>query len=317
MLLCALQVPGQNLVPNPSYEEYTLCPSNKSQIDRAVGWSSLFISPDYFNECCPTDTVDVPTNAFGHQWASDEQAYVGAGTYPVDGKEYLQARLLDPLMPGQPVHVSMRVSPGGFGILGFTSPKLASSGIGMRFSQAALDYGVYYGQFEYDQAVLHCDQILQDTSAWLTLSGMYTPDSAYQYIQLGNFFSDSLTQSSVLHPGGDVYWAYAFIDEVCVSVAPGVCNVAASVASGNSLLPPLTSTVFSAELILDLNGLEAGDHAFALYDVTGRLCWLHALPGQAGQYTVPAAHWAGGPYFLRTQSASGAARTFRLFNVSP
>lgn len=310
---------AQNLVPNPSFEEYTVCPSNQFQIDYAAGgWTTIGISPDYFNACCITDTVDVPGNMAGYQWAADGDAYMGLGFFPRDGgEEFLQVKLTDALVPGQLVHLSIRLAAGGFSTLGFTSPILAASGIGMHFSVSPLEYMTSLGQFEFNEAALHMHQILQDTADWISLSGTYVPDSAYEYLQIGNFFNDSLCESVVLDPTGDTYFAYAFLDEVCVSVAPNVCNLGTGFEEVHWTSEVLLSSVFSDVITLDLRGLKWGEYDLTLFNALGRLCWRQVLPAGDGPFSIAANHWANGPYLMRIQSASGYFQSFRLTRVSP
>ena len=54
---------------NPGFEEYTLCPDNISQLDRAVGWFTAIITPDYLN----CDFLEVPDSP------SSSGAYEGTG----------------------------------------------------------------------------------------------------------------------------------------------------------------------------------------------------------------------------------------------
>jgi len=59
LLLKILNLHGQvNLVPNPSFEEYSLCPDKESQINRVVGWfSPSYGTPDYYNYCSSDPTL--------------------------------------------------------------------------------------------------------------------------------------------------------------------------------------------------------------------------------------------------------------------
>lgn len=53
---------SQNLVPNPSFETYTLCPNNFGQIANAIGWDYIQAaqSSDYYNSCATGTNVSVP-----------------------------------------------------------------------------------------------------------------------------------------------------------------------------------------------------------------------------------------------------------------
>ena len=53
---------GQNLVPNPSFEDTAYCVSGPTQVQAALGWESYADSPDYFNPCTSNSDVSVPNN---------------------------------------------------------------------------------------------------------------------------------------------------------------------------------------------------------------------------------------------------------------
>jgi hypothetical protein len=54
---------AQNLVPNGSFEEYTICPDFSGYVQYATGWENLHTnSADYFNRCQTNLIVGVPFN---------------------------------------------------------------------------------------------------------------------------------------------------------------------------------------------------------------------------------------------------------------
>jgi hypothetical protein len=56
------RINAQNLVPNPSFEEYSICPDGTSQIDRATHWMPFRHTPDYHNACDESEIVGVPNS---------------------------------------------------------------------------------------------------------------------------------------------------------------------------------------------------------------------------------------------------------------
>ena len=110
---------SQNLVPNPSFEQYTSCPDNYCQIHRASGWEAWGYSPDYFNSCgiYPWSPVSVPYNDIGFQFASTGNAYAGFFAYDSLNssscglcREYIGMQLVSPLVIGQKYYVNFKVS---------------------------------------------------------------------------------------------------------------------------------------------------------------------------------------------------------------
>lgn len=317
LLVLVARAAAQNLVPNPSFEEYTECPSSYPQFDRVAAWESIQGSPDLFNACCVSDTVDVPLNFFGEQAAHDGNGYVGVGTAEMFCKEYMQAALSASLTPHVATFVSMWVSPGGFGIAGTTSPQLVSSGIGLRFSVEPLDYFTAYGEFDFDTAVIFMADVLNDTASWQQLSGIFYPDSAYGYVQIGNFFSDPNTSAEMLDPAGDWECAYAFVDDVCVSQIEGICDVM------NGLSPlraiGLGLEVLSSDGVVSISVGEGRGPLFniMLIDALGR---VHAtLPRAEAGITIrlPFVHRSAGLYQVIYQEPNGRVCVTRFLHVQP
>ncbi|MCE9539031.1 MAG: hypothetical protein K8R85_07425 [Bacteroidetes bacterium] len=75
---------AQNLVPNPSFEQYSSCPNTECGISLAAGWYSAGYTPDYYNSCgSPSGPFEfgVPQNAVGYQHPASGNAYVGIATW--------------------------------------------------------------------------------------------------------------------------------------------------------------------------------------------------------------------------------------------
>jgi hypothetical protein len=277
----AIAVEAQNMVLNPSFEDYTSCPTNFSQIDSVNGWEAIFGSPDYFNACAD-DTMTVPFNPLGYQWPSDGSGYAGLGFYDIGGKEYMQGRLIEPLQAGLLTFVSMRVSPGIGGDPAFaSSPLVFANSIGLRFSTQPLGLQIAYGTLEFNTASLYLPAILSDSVNWTVLSTAFIPDSNYAYLQIGNFFADSLCQwfeADTIASGFP--WAYAFVDMVCVSQQAGVCDPVSGI--GEELFARAPSGIAFQDLLmlsLEVGGLEGAVEQAELFDARGRLVRSMVLQG--------------------------------------
>jgi OOP family OmpA-OmpF porin len=95
LLLCCSQLKAQNLVPNPSFEDYNNCPSSISNgypiayspayhnFPTALYWvTPLITTPDYFNICDTTKQGHgVPDNSAGFQIPHSGNAYAGMGIW--------------------------------------------------------------------------------------------------------------------------------------------------------------------------------------------------------------------------------------------
>jgi hypothetical protein len=73
-----------NLVPNPSFEQDTACPSNAGQINRLKNWYDVNPNADFYNKCYngPFNYCNIPSNALGNQYPPDTscKAYIGMYT---------------------------------------------------------------------------------------------------------------------------------------------------------------------------------------------------------------------------------------------
>lgn len=316
LLVGAAQGRGQNLVPNPSFEVMDTCPYYFGQWAYLADWDSPYtMSADLFSECSNNDVSGVPLNHMGYQQAAHGQSYAGLATYSTNPyyRELLVAELDQPLVIGQPVEMSLMASPGGYGSTPLNSAQYVSSGIGLKFF---VDLPTNWQLYLFpNSAHLYYPQLLSDTSAWVTVSGSYVPDSAYRYVVLGNFFENSLTSTFFADQGyGQWPLAYAFVDAVCVSDVPGFCYTWLG-------LP------HSAELVFECNNPFAGSLEIAfdetagieqvmLLDALGRLVHKELTYG-ASSIKINTLDLPDGGYVLRANGQRGRQVVRVLVHVSP
>lgn len=214
----------QNLVPNPSFEEYTSCPDDQCQIYKATDWLSMGFSPDYFNACDPSlNNFGVPSNIAGFQYAASGVAYAGIGCY-VPGnnimREYIGIRLLDSLTIGVKYKVEFKASPAN-------KMKYAINKLGVLFATKSYeipDYINYCIQpndttiFPQNNSQVYTNNIIGDTAFWTEVSGSIIADSSYEYIVIGNFFINSLIDDSIINPLSYNIAACYYIDDVYVGI---------------------------------------------------------------------------------------------------
>ena len=315
-LLLAPRCLAQNLVPNGSFEEYTECPDYWNQMNRATGWSKYRGSPDYFNSCDTGIFVSVPNNVVGQQDAATGQGYAGVYLwceFPGDSREHLGAMLLEPLVPGVPVSVSFKVAPA---TNGFAENMMWSvQRAGLRFTmEPYLQNGLDPLP---DTAALFMAQAPLDTSTWQQVSGIYTPDSAYQYVVLGNFFSDVYLLPELLNPNANYPCSYVYIDDVCVSQVIGDCGMSNGVwtvhAQDGIYVSPIP---FQEQFLLRVDEPSPSIREVALLDVLGHRVWHGQLePGLvAKNYFIPTI--SSGTYLLRVGLPEGASTTVRVFRAT-
>lgn len=194
-LLAITAATGQNLVPNGSFEQYTRCPNNYSQADFATGWIKSLTSnhgtnndhTDYFNSCGST-SFNTPINVWGNETPSHGVAYQGMAPkytpYGVDYRENIYVQLASPLVVGTPYYVSFQIS------LADDFQK-ATDKMGIKFSTVP---GFDINNF----AHVYCLTPVTNQNGWTTIQAIFTADSAYNYLGLGNFFQDHMTNEVVV-----------------------------------------------------------------------------------------------------------------------
>lgn len=221
-----------NLVPNPSFENYNTCPNDVAGVGSfgnwVIGWWDSSTTPDYFNQC-GDECVSIPYNACGFQYPYDGIAYAGLVTISSDYinaptyRECISAKLVDTLIIGEEYFFSMQVAKASFSVSLFDS---AGGGCSHEFNGATNKMGVLFTTNKYDNinnvpinnfAHIYSDSIITDTTNWTRISGSFIADSAYLYINIGNFFDDAHTDSVYLYhisQSPNSCRAYYYVDSV-------------------------------------------------------------------------------------------------------
>jgi len=93
-----------NLVPNPSFESYSNCPTTNNQLNYATGWINPTTSgtPDYYNSC--SSSFGVPSYCYCSsvfQYPRTGNAYSGIWCYDKmvnNAREYMQIQITNTLI---------------------------------------------------------------------------------------------------------------------------------------------------------------------------------------------------------------------------
>lgn len=218
---------SQNLVPNPSFETFTNCPTANSQIIQAVPWDrppGSITTPDLFNSCnngagC-INNVDVPTNFAGTVNAFQGVSYAGIITYYTgcpNCREYITAPFTTPLVANTQYCVSFRVCRG-------SDSRYATNNMGAYISNGAPNQPG-------NQPILLVPQVeflgvIKDSANWTLVSGLYTAVGGETHITIGNFHDNT---GNIIFDYGPVpspcalanSAAFYYIDSVFV----GICTV--------------------------------------------------------------------------------------------
>lgn len=307
----ACTLTGQNLVPNPGFEESDSCAAVGfgSGTDGPLHyWFSANGTPDHLQSCLPYGSpFGLPLNFLTFQDAFEGASCVGMHTYfqngPYEYREWIQVPLLEPLVVGQTYYCSFRANAAFGGNSQYPQIWLASNKVGMLFTMQARPWfeGDPYPE-PLDLAHIAYPQILADTVGWTLVSGSFVADSAYQYVMIGQFFSNALTDTFHLADPNSVFpWyprGYTLVDAVCVSASPNGCDLGQGVGEQSHAGPYVYPNPAMDLLVI---GHAAGGDAKVL-DMLGQEVWNGRV--ESDSYALGIAHWPRGAYVLQVRGRS-------------
>lgn len=306
-LLVGASVGAQNLVPNPSFEDFYNCPQTGGAWQQVVGWDSPFTtSADYFNACAPPNPAGVPFNQLGWQQAAHGDAYMGVGTCDPNTtyRELIHAELTQPLQIGVPVHLCFKAAVGGFGITSTNSSIYTCKGIGMKFfvnmPADLVEWDAYF-QVAPNSAAIYLDVVPTDTAIWYVVSGSYIPDSAYTHIVIGNFFDAQYSEVTVLDSTGYGVspFAYMFVDDVAVSYDPLICAIGEGWGEAQDVTFSAYPNPFTERCTVEVPDRPGAALAVELVDAMGRVVWSGSPTHGTQTLTIDGSGLPSGLYLLR------------------
>ncbi len=209
---------GVNLVPNPGFEYYGLCPTTSANLSDASPWYSPSDgTSDYYNACAGGPNISVPTNFAGVQNAYAGQGYAGSYVYAPGNavatnsyREYLQTPLSAPLIAGWSYTVTFYVSRAD-------NYAWAVADLGAYLSVGPVTNYVGMGNViqVIPQVANASSNILASSTGWMQIQGTFIAAGGENYLTLGNFRSDAAT-TAALGAGPYANAAYYYYDEVSV-----------------------------------------------------------------------------------------------------
>lgn len=197
-VLCVGHTSAQNLVKNPSFEDFVSCPMQLGSFNTDVlNWSTPTEgSSDYFNGC--SKVMGTPKNFNGSQPADFGVGYAGLYLYaPNDYREYLQAELTEPLVKGKKYRVSFYVSLAErsdfaikeFGIV-FSKDKMQYEG--KKELSAKKRYSKKGNTFNYIE--IGYSNFYADTHDWVLVYTQFEARGNERFMTIGNFKSNQRTR---------------------------------------------------------------------------------------------------------------------------
>jgi len=295
LVFCSLR--GQNLVPNPSFEDTLSCPDDQDELYKTPPWFLAGGSPDYFNKCyhgsSPTP-VGVPSNFEGHQYARTGNAYAGIGIvfnkmYPVHiSTEYIEVRLLDSLIANKNYIIKFFIS------LGDTSA-WATNRIGAYISKDSVYNPSDPQELPYTPQIENpIDSELTNKIDWVPISGTYKATGGEKFITIGDFYNYPNNSFDSLPTG--VNYTYYYIDDVSVTLqssGEGIQNFSNSISF--SVFPNPTSTSLTIQTSLSEHPIS-----ISVFNLLGQNI-SQTWPQASSSYSVDVGDLAKGVYIVQVQ----------------
>ncbi len=297
------QIYAQNLVPNPSFEQHDTCISSLAIFfGHIVKWDSPSNgTPDCFNTC----DFSVPSNTAGYQYPHIGNAYAGSAFYAFNGSnyyiEYLQVKLDTPMVEQQTYCASFYINHANRGY------DLALKNIGMYFSDSHISVPTT-SNLNFIPQITEPNYIIDD-SIWTLVYGQYTSHGGEKYLIIGNFKSDSTSDTlhltnSYLPPMGGV--AYYYIDDVNVHCC--TCDSTTSLHAGvGEIKNEDDVSVYPNPVTTSLTvSLFKGEGVLTIYNIFGEKVFTTKIINT--QTEIDVSEWARGMYFVEVRTEKGVRR---------
>jgi hypothetical protein len=217
LLFLSIYNNAQNLVPNPSFESYTSCPTNFGQINYANGWNYIITSQtaDYYNRCATNTNVAIPKNFYGTNYQQPRTGNGYAGVTTLSPSNNLRGNICTQL-------TNTLISNNYYLVKFYTSNVqsyfIASNNLALNFSNTltytlapntTLNLPMHIYKFG--------NPVITDTLNWTEIMGIYKANGNEQYVTIGNFKDSANTKIDTTNYGWPNFYAtYYMIDDVSV-----------------------------------------------------------------------------------------------------
>ena len=207
-----------NLVPNGDFENFSVLPINVGEVNYCIGWNN--VNGIYYPNCAgygSADYINTPgssllISAFGANTPFSGNCQIGLCTYSISDstfREYISTKLTYQLTNEHHYSISFYLSNGNGNPTG--QCRYGTNNFGICFSKNPL----HQTTSEVINVIpqIEIDTIIYFYNCWHHFSFIYTADSTYKYITIGNFKDDAHT---LIHNYGNSLslGAYYFIDKI-------------------------------------------------------------------------------------------------------
>lgn len=304
---------GQNLLPNPSFEQYndTFCgimspgqftTTMEDWLSPTTASPQLFftnIEPSCYNYQ-PDSQYEGPIGIKGSQLPRSGEVMAGIWVYTIEGlnqRQYIQSALESPMEVGSSYVVEFYVSLAD-------SMEFYTDSLGAYLSMEPV-FALDDAPLDYSPQVVS-EVFLDEASGWMAVRDTIVANAAYDFITIGNFNGDDATnlESNPLHSGAvSTYGAYYFVDDVRVEL---VDDVSVDDYEPNNVFayPTLVTDVLNVKLPPSFPAAR-----LTIHDAFGKLVFSERIETPVA--AIDMASKASGTYVL-TLTSEGRTLTQRM-----
>lgn len=220
---------AQNLVINPSFEDYKLCPDKLSAFKSHIKyWTTPSKgSSDYFHICSSKD-VKTPKNIMGFQMPFEGKAYAGIYTYVEHNKyhkteayrEYIKGQVIDTLIANHWYRASFYISLSD-------KSRYATKDFGVLFSNQDFFFNKQSEikvsdlrketlNFMYHYIYIESRSFYTNKNEWIKISIEFKAKGHEKYFVIGNFKDDKNTEILKIGKLFKRKSAYYYIDLISI-----------------------------------------------------------------------------------------------------
>lgn len=211
----SLDLLAQNLVPNHNFNTVDSC--NFVIPHTPNSWTSpaKLGTPDTYHYCATINTLRPPSIlACDNLLPHSGDGFIGLLTYGFFPKEYLQAKLTQPLERGHRYYLEFYVAAKDNcnGNYSYTDA------IGLAFSAVEIDTIIPYGDdspLPVSVGLENKSGVINNIGTWRKVSGCYIATGIEKYVIVGSHKTNAQTQLDAISPP-NVLQNYLFVDDISV-----------------------------------------------------------------------------------------------------
>lgn len=212
-----------------------------------------------------------------------------------------------PLEIGETYHVFFHASQFDGGQI--YTHSCAVSNIGLRFFSNPEYHSVSNPLLPDNFSHLNYSSILLDSTNWTKIEGSFIADEAYNWVAIGNFYTDDNTEILALNEDNYCIGMY-YIESVCVAIDPNDCDylLSQNEISINeneiSLFPNPVITFF------DIHSNRKLIEEVKIYNNVGQVVYESNYRDK--KVTINSGQWSKGLYILEVKTEDGFIKPFKV-----